>query len=150
MIVPDVSVLLHAYNLSSSRHKEISLWWEATLSGRHPVGLVWTALLGFIRIGSNARLMGEPLPVNRIISIAESWIAAPCTQLIWPGSGHADTLFRLLRTAGTAGNLTTDAHIAALAIEYDAEVATTDMDFGRFPGLKWFVPGEISRKNVNR
>ncbi len=44
------------------------------------------------------------------------------------------------RSWGTAGNLTTDAHLAALAIEYQAEVASTDTDFMRFPRLRWFNP----------
>jgi predicted nucleic acid-binding protein len=103
-------------------------------------------MLGFIRIGSNPRIMRDPLSADRIVEIVESWIEAPCTELIWPGSDHAGVLFGLISTVGTAGNLTTDAHIAALAIEYDAEVATTDLDFGRFSGLKWFIPGETSRR----
>jgi predicted nucleic acid-binding protein len=88
--------------------------------------------------------MEEPMPVDCIVGIVESWIQAPCTELIWPGANHADILFGLIGAIGTAGNLTTNAHIAALAIEYDAEVATTDLDFGRFAGLKWFIPGEKS------
>ena len=49
-------------------------------------------------------------------------------------------LFHLLRGLGTAGNLTTDAHLAALAMEYQATLHTTDADFARFPGLKWENP----------
>lgn len=146
MIVPDVNVLLHAYNAGSQRHQAIKVWWESALSGKRPVGLAWPALLGFIRIATNPRIVAKPLPVDRVIAIVRSWIAAPCTELIWPGSNHTDILFGLLEAAGTAGNLTTDAHIAALAIEYEADVATTDRDFGRFEGLRWFVPGEASRK----
>jgi uncharacterized protein len=141
MIVPDVNVLIHAYNADSPRHRLSKDWLEAALSGKRPVGLTWPSILGFIRIVTNRRALENPLPVNDAIEIVESWIAAPCAELLWPGSGHAEILFRLLRNAGTAGNLTTDAHIASLAIEYDAEVATTDLDFGRFENLKWFVPG---------
>jgi hypothetical protein len=36
--------------------------------------------------------------------------------------------------------LTTDAHLAALAIEYQAELASTDADLARFRGLRWFHP----------
>ena len=146
MIVPDVNVLLHAYNAASRRHPTFKAWWEAVLSGKRPVGLAWPALLGFIRISTNPRIMEKPLTVDRVTGIVRSWIAAPCAELIWPGSKHAETLFSLLEAAGTAGNLTTDAHIAALAIEYEAEVATTDLDFGRFAGLRWFIPGDASRK----
>ena len=41
---------------------------------------------------------------------------------------------------GTGGNLTSDAHLAALAIEYGAELCSSDADFARFPGLKWRDP----------
>jgi hypothetical protein len=67
---------------------------------------------------------------------------APMTEMIWPGVGHADILFRLLSKTGTAGNLTGDAHLAALAIENNANVATADYDFARFPDVRWFIPGE--------
>ncbi|MGI8744291.1 MAG: PIN domain-containing protein [Bryobacteraceae bacterium] len=60
--------------------------------------------------------------------------------MVTPGDDHAEILFRLLEHLGTAGNLTTDAHLAALAIEYQAEVASVDTDFDRFPGLRWFDP----------
>lgn len=62
--------------------------------------------------------------------------------VIQPGLYSADRVFdvQLLSHLGTAGNLTTDAHLAALAIEYQAEVVSTDADFARFPGLRWFNP----------
>jgi predicted nucleic acid-binding protein len=45
-----------------------------------------------------------------------------------------------LSTVGTAGNLTSDAHLAALALEQRAEICSFDKDFMRFPGLKWRNP----------
>jgi hypothetical protein len=53
---------------------------------------------------------------------------------------HASILFGLLEALGTAGNLTTDAHLAALAGEHQAELQSTDADFGRFRGLRWVDP----------
>jgi len=41
---------------------------------------------------------------------------------------------------GTGGNLTTDAHLAALAIEHGAELCSCDADFSRFAGLRWLDP----------
>jgi predicted nucleic acid-binding protein len=38
------------------------------------------------------------------------------------------------------GNLTTDTHLAALAIEHQGELHSNDADFGRFPGLRWRNP----------
>ena len=62
------------------------------------------------------------------------------TALIHPGDRHADILCDLLEAAGSAGNLTTDAHLAALAIEHQAELHSTDADMARFPGLRWTDP----------
>ena len=41
---------------------------------------------------------------------------------------------------GTGGNLTTDAHLAALAVEHGCTLYSTDADFGRFSGLDWRNP----------
>ncbi len=57
-----------------------------------------------------------------------------------PSTRHAEVLFGLLKSVGTAGNLTTDAHLAALAIDNQAELHSTDADFGRFKGLRWVNP----------
>ena len=46
----------------------------------------------------------------------------------------------LLRELGAAANLTTDAQLAALAIEHQGEVHSNDVDFGRFRGLRWVNP----------
>ncbi len=49
-------------------------------------------------------------------------------------------LYGLLRPLGAAGNLVTDAHLAALAVEHAAELVSYDADFSRFPGLRWRTP----------
>lgn len=78
------------------------------------------------------------------IRTLNQWLAQPGVQILTPGDGHARILFDLIAEAGTAGNLTTDAHLAALAIEYQAEIASADTDFARFPGLRWFNPLAVS------
>jgi len=47
---------------------------------------------------------------------------------------------RLFEESGGTGRLATDVHIAALALEFDATVATNDTDFSRFAGLKIVNP----------
>jgi len=117
-------------------------WWAKTLSGSEPVGLAWPAVVGFIRVSTNPRASLRPLQVDDAIRRVQSWMEAPMTEMIGPGVRHADILFRLLLKTGTAGNLTGDAHLAALAIENHADVATADYDFARFPDVRWFIPGE--------
>lgn len=136
MIVPDVNVLVHAYNTESGRHARARAWWERVLSEPAPVGLAWVVLLGYIRITTHPRVLANPLPVATAVRHVEAWLAQPQVALLHPGDRHAGLLFATLRRLGSAGNLTTDAHLAALAIEHQAEVYTTDADFARFPGLR--------------
>lgn len=60
--------------------------------------------------------------------------------MVHPTDRHAVILRTLLEPLGTAGNLTTDAHLAALSIEHGAELCSTDADFSRFPGVRWRDP----------
>jgi len=140
MILPDVNVIVHAYNADSPVHPRAKAWWEETLGAPGPVGLTWSVVLGYIRISTHTRILSNPLSPSIACSHVESWLAQPQVALIHPGQRHAAILFGLLRGLGTAGNLTSDAHLAALAIEHQAEVVSTDADFGRFQGLKWRNP----------
>jgi len=144
MIIPDVNILIHAYDSGFAHHRAAKEWWEEVLTAGHPVGLAWAATLGFMRIATHRGVLSKPLPVGDAVNLARSWLEQPGVRVVVPGDRHGEILFRLLEEAGTAGNLTTDAHLAALAIEYRAEIATTDSDFARFPGLSWSNP--ISRK----
>jgi hypothetical protein len=140
MIVPDVNLLLHAYNAESPAHDAARAWWEGLLNGARPVGLAWAVVLGFLRIATHREILARPLPVVRACGHTRAWLAQPQVAILHPGTRHAAILFDLLERLGTAGNLTTDAHLAALAIEHQAELHSTDADFVRFPGLRWTNP----------
>jgi len=140
MIVPDVNLLIHAYNTDSRVHPAARAWWEALLNGTQPVGLPWVAVLGFIRLTTHRQILARPIPVSVACAHVRAWLARPCVALLHPGNRHADVLFALLEHLGSAGNLTTDAHLAALCIEHQAELHSTDADFARFPGLRWKNP----------
>ena len=140
MILPDVNLLLYAYNQGASVHKKARAWWETRLSRPETVGLPWVVVLGFIRLTTHRAVMANPMPVHLACKHARSWLARPQVVLIHPGERHSEILLGFLEALGTAGNLTTDAHLAALAVEYQAELHTTDADFARFAGLKWTNP----------
>jgi toxin-antitoxin system PIN domain toxin len=140
VILPDVNLLLHAYNSESPAHGAARAWWEGLLNGTRPVGLAWAVILGFIRIATHRQVLTNPLPVTTACAHVRAWLAQPYVSLIDPGPRHAEILFGLLESLGTSGNLTTDAHLAALAIEHQAELHSTDADFARFPGLRWANP----------
>ncbi len=140
MIVPDVNLLLHAHDSQSPRHEAAREWWEALLNGVGGIGLPWVAMLGFVRIATNPRVFDNPLDVVGACRQVRAWLGRPQTAIVHPGDRHADILFSLLEEVGSAGNLTTDAHLAALAIEHQAELHSTDADMARFPGLNWTNP----------
>ena len=140
MIVPDVNLLVHAYNVESPRHAAARAWWERLLNSTQTVGLAWATILGFIRLTTNRQIMMHPLTPAVACAQARAWLGQPYVSIAHPGDRHAEILFGLLESVGAAGNLTTDAHLAALAIEHQAELHSTDADFVRFAGLKWTNP----------
>jgi toxin-antitoxin system PIN domain toxin len=121
-------------------HQTSRAWWEGLLNSTRPVGLPWVVVLGFIRISTHRHVFVNPLPVAAACAHARAWLAQPYVSILDPGARHAEILFGLLESLGTAGNLTTDAHVAALAIEHQAELHSTDADCARFPGLRWVNP----------
>jgi len=140
MILPDINILIYAHDSTSRNHEVARAWWQDTLRQPRPVGMAWTTIVGFVRLMTNHRVMANPMAVSEATERARSWLAQPQVQLLTPGERHAEVFFGLLERLGTAGDLTTDAHLAALAIEYQAEIASTDRDFARFPGVRWFNP----------
>jgi toxin-antitoxin system PIN domain toxin len=142
VIIPDVNLLLYAYDSSSPSHERARSWWEHALSGREPVRLPWVTILGFVRIGTHSRVFARPMSVAEATGHVDSWLMQPVADVIEPGPRHWAILSQLLRRARVAANLTTDAHLAALAIEYGAHVYSSDSDFRRFPGLRFENPLE--------
>jgi uncharacterized protein len=136
----DVNLFLYAYDSRSPRHSAARDWLEQTLSGAETVGLSWTVLLAFIRLSTRSVVVAHPLDVADAIELVESWLAQPCVTVIHPTERHAVVLRELLVPLGTAGNLTSDAHLAALAIEHGAQLCSCDTDFARFHGLRWIDP----------
>jgi toxin-antitoxin system PIN domain toxin len=102
--------------------------------------LAWAAILGFVRITTNRRIVDRPLPVRDVLEKVEGWLALPHVHLAQPSDSHFARLRAELERLGTAGNLTSDAHLAVLAMERGYVLYSTDTDFARFPGLRWTNP----------
>lgn len=140
MILPDVNILIHAVNIDSPRHSHICRWWDDCLSGPVPVYIPWVVILGFMRISTNRRIFNTPLTLTEASGYIKAWMEQPLVRTITPREEHWVLIEKLLQEAGTAGNLTTDAHIAAMAIQWDCTVYSTDSDFARFSGVRWKQP----------
>jgi hypothetical protein len=152
MIIPDINLLLYAYDAGSPFHANVADWWQVYLSGAEPVGLLPVVVFGFVRIGTHLRAFEHPMTAGEAAGHVRSWLEQPPVELLDPGPGHVESVLKLLEGLGTAGNLATDAQIAAAALDQDAIVHTTDMDFMRFQGLRWFNPitgvGSSSQRRV--
>jgi hypothetical protein len=109
-------------------------------SGRETVGLAWLAVLGYLRIVTNRRALRAPIAPGAAFGHVRSWLARPQVEIVSPGARHLDILEGLAEATRTIGTLATDLHLAALAIEHQAELHSNDTDFGRFPGLRWRNP----------
>ena len=140
MKVLDLNVLLYAVNADSPKHDRARVWLERTLAADRSVGLPWVVLLGFLRLATHARVFERPLTVHDALAIVDSWLEQPAAVLLSAADDHWPRLRDLLAQSGTAGNLTIDAHLAALAMERGAELCSTDADFARFKGLRWTNP----------
>ena len=140
MKIVDLNVLLYAVNRDGPEHAPASAWLERTLAGSEPVALPWAVILGFLRVATSPRVFPKPLSPAAAMKVMDHWLAAPAAVTISPEDEHWRILRSLIERSGTAGNLTTDAHLAALAIEHGAELCSTDADFARFPALRWTNP----------
>ena len=141
MKLVDLNVVLYAVNSAAERHVEARRWWESAIGGDEPVGLAWSVITGFVRLSTHASVLPRPFSVEQACRRVNRWLAQPTVRLVRETEEHWRHLERLLSETGAAGNLTTDAHLAALAISHGATLVSFDNDFARFPNLRWTHPG---------
>jgi len=138
--IADANLLLYAFDAGSPRHRAAKRWVEERLSGTETFAFAWTVLLAFLRLSTNPRVFEHPLDPGDAFDVVEGWLAQPCATVVHPTHRHLSVVRELLEPLGMAGNLTSDAHLAALAIEHGAELCSSDSDFARFTGLRWQDP----------
>ena len=135
MILIDANLLIYAIDSDAPQHRAARRWLERTRSATAPV-----VILAFSRITTRAGIMRRPLTPAAALAFVDSWLEQPCVEAVAPGEHHWPILRRLLEATGAAGNLTADAHIAAIALERGAAVSSCDRDFAPFPGLRHVDP----------
>lgn len=140
MIVPDINLLVFAYNEAALDHARAKAWWSALMNGVDPVGVPWAVSCGFIRLMTHPSVLVTPLDPGAAVRHVRSWLERPHVEPLDPGPRHLEIVERLVTKLGVAANLTTDAHIAAIAIERQCELHSNDADFSRFDGLRWHNP----------
>lgn len=136
MIIPDANLLIYAYDSTSPSHHKAKAWWELNLNGIDPIGIPWVVVLAFVRLMTHPTVAANPLTVIQARQYVEQWFAAPTIRLLYPSENTLSKFFDLLEEAELGGNLSTDALIAAHALENSAIIHTNDIDFSRFSGVK--------------
>lgn len=145
MNLVDANVLLYAINEDAVHHHDARRWLDESLSGAATVALSWVVLLAFVRLSTKAAIFPRPLSADQALDRVDAWLAQPTAVVVEPAADHLRIIRRLLGPLGTSGNLATDAHLAALAIEHRCTVVTYDADFTRFDGVRSATPSELLR-----
>lgn len=140
MIVPDINLLIYAYDSSSPHHQKAAAWWKNCMLGSEEIGLASVVIFGFVRLSTHPKVFQTPLTIAEASARVETWLKQPHVRVIEPSPQHVSDVLGLLNQLGTAGNLTTDAQIAALAKQEKAALHSNDTDFLRFPGLDFHNP----------
>jgi len=140
VIVPDLNLLVYAHNAGAPLHASALKWWKERMSGPVPVAIPWAVVFGFLRLVTHPAVLTTPLSPERALDCIDDWFGEEHVTVLEPGPRHLRIARDLFRATGVGGNLTTDTHLAALAIEHGAELHSNDRDFERFPGLRLHNP----------
>lgn len=141
MILVDINLLIYATFKTATRHEAARAWFETQLNGTSRVGLPWHSLLGYLRIATNPRAFAEAVTIAEAWNQVSNWLECELVWIPQPTDRHAGIVGRLLSGPHAVhGNLVSDTHLAALAIEHGLTLCSTDGDFARFRELKWHNP----------
>lgn len=140
MVLVDVNLLINATMSRMPEHGRAKKWLDEILRSEETVGLPWMVIVGFVRITTNPRAMTNPFTLPEALAQVDDWLALPGVVVVHPTGEHARHFAGQCLAAGATGNLVSDAHLAALAIEHGCELASNDADYGRFATLRWVNP----------
>lgn len=139
MILVDANLLVYAHVRSFEQHEASKKWLDLKLTGPERVGLPWPSLVAFVRLVCNPKVFEHPSSIKGAWKQVGDWLTAPTAWSPGPGNRHKSILDGLVPVC-TRPNLIHDAHLAAIAMEHGLTLCSTDLDFGRFPGLRWCNP----------
>jgi toxin-antitoxin system PIN domain toxin len=137
--VVDANLFLFAWNTSAPESARAAAWLEQAFWSGEPVATSWTTVLAFLRL-TTSKVFPAPLTTREAAAVVDSWLTEAGLQILEPTDQHWTVMKDLLDQTGARGNLVSDVHLAALALEHRATLCTDDLDFKKFPGLKVELP----------
>lgn len=140
MIIPDLNLVLYAHVASDARHAAAHQWSNSLLTGSETVGIPLAVSIGFVRLATSPAVVSPPMPSGQAIALVQGWFEHTHFIQLDSGSNHFTHMAQCLEAVGRAGKLVTDAHLAALALDHDAEIHSADQDFRLFPNVRWHNP----------
>jgi toxin-antitoxin system PIN domain toxin len=141
-VLLDANLLLWAHHRQFRQHEPARDWLASTLSATPVVGIPWPSVLAFLRISTHPRALERPLELATAWDTARGWIERSNVRTPAPTDAHPELLAEMLIAGRATADHTTDAHLAALAIEWGLVLVSADRDFARYPGLRWHDPSE--------
>lgn len=133
MVILDNNILLYATMPRFDQHERVKDWLEEGLStGTELIGIPWQVASGFLRVGTNRRIFDRPLDLSFAREFLTDLFDHPMVEVVGPTAAHWSVYSKLLEDLNLTGDVVMDAHIAAIAIEHKASIASTDKDFRRF------------------
>jgi len=139
LIIPDINLLLYAYNANGEFHEEAKTWWQGVIDGEELVGFPHDVLFGFVRIASHSSFTSS-IEVEAADEVVGEWLNLPHARILLPDAAHFARAVDLLKMAGGRGAMLSDAVLASYAIANRACLCSTDNDFARFPDVDWVNP----------
>jgi uncharacterized protein len=140
MILPDINLLIYAHNSSDANFKAANKWLDEQLNGSEITCFCWETINGFLRISTNPSAMKSPLSLRQAFTLVEFWLESPNAVLLRRTSRHLDVLKSVADSGNAHGKNFSDAVLAAVAVEHNATLATTDADFQKYDKLKFINP----------
>lgn len=121
MVLCDVNVLLYAMVERSQHHRRCRELLDGLRSCGERFAISELVLAAVYRIGTNPKVFRPAPSPKDVLAYAGAWRRHPLAVSIAPGPRHWEIFESLVVGLGIRGSDSTDAYLAALAIEHGCE-----------------------------